>query len=418
MSNGKVKMFRCKGPCNRVLALGAYGRVARDGKWYRRGSCKDCHQSRQPLPRDRRTGEVKLPPVPPLQATLDAYHRAESQRDMTKENRALIGELKRTKKLVEELTTGLKAPQVILYKKASWERADSTCIANFSDWHCDEPVDKDAVHGVNEYNLDIAKSRAEHAFKHALKLTDKEAHDARVRTLVVNLLGDFFSNWIHEELIANTLLAPGDAMLFVRGLLVSGIEFLLRESEYELEFNCVPGNHGRMTDKMHHGDPGGTSLETVMYATIADYFRGEKRVRFHNPGHAMVYRTYFEKFVVRLIHGYEIGYSGGVGGVTIPLNKAMAQWDILKRADLTIYGHFHQYNPGPRSLGNGSLIGYNTFAQLIKAAYEEAQQSLVVVHARNGGTRAGVYPIWLDDRHQEPKKKAEQQRRRDDSPLS
>lgn len=422
-------MFKCTGPCGRDLPASAYSNTKneRSGVVYRCGKCKDCRDrpgkplmdrgetpvaakplgpveppvAAQPTPEGMKPLMAAAAPLDPLQATLEAHRKAQAARDMGRENRALIAELQRKDQLLAELGVGMRAPDVIVYEKAAWERTDSVCVATASDWHIDEPVDAASVHGVNEYNLDIAKSRSEHFFKHALKLTDKEARDSRVRTLVVDLLGDFFSGWIHEELIANTLLAPGDAMLAARGFLISGIEFLLRESEYQLEFNCVPGNHGRMTKQMHFGDPSGTSLESVMYATLADRFHDNPRVRFNNPGHAMIYRTYFEKFVVRLIHGYEVKYGGGVGGVTIPLNKAIAQWDILKRADLTVYGHFHQYLPGSRSIGNGSLIGYNLFAQAIKAAYEPAQQAFYVINARNGGERAGLFPIWLDSSHKQ-----------------
>jgi hypothetical protein len=50
---------------------------------------------------------------------------------------------------------------------------------------------------------------------------------------------------------------------------------------------------------------------------------------------------------------------------------------------------------------NGSLIGYNTYAQAIKAAFEEAQQQFFLIHARGGGQKSGVFPIWLDDKHQQ-----------------
>lgn len=380
-----------------------------------RGTCRECEaaqtRARRKLPEARPTPVVPpmwkdpLPPQPepkdPLTETLEAHRASVHKRDVSRENRALIDELEKKDRLIVELSKTQASPQIVVYAKPSWERSDSICCAVASDWHVEEPVEGDSVHGVNEFNLDVAKQRAEFFFKHVLKLADKEARDANVKTIHLSLLGDFFSGWIHEELIANSLLAPGDAMLFVKGLLCSGIDFLLRESSYAIDGDCVPGNHGRMTRQMHFGDPSGTSLESVMYAHIVDRYSGNPRVRINNSGHAMIYRTFFEKFVLRLIHGYEVKYGGGVGGVTIPLNKAIAQWDTLKPATLTAYGHFHQYLPGPRSIGNGSLIGYNLFAQAIKAGFEEAQQAFFVINARNGGTRAGVFPVWLDDKHRQ-----------------
>jgi hypothetical protein len=96
-----------------------------------------------------------------------------------------------------------------------------------------------------------------------------------------------------------------------------------------------------------------------------------------------------------------VNYGGGVGGLTIPLNKAIAQWDRAMKADLTLVHHFHQRFDGGHFLVNGSLIGYNTYAQAIKAAFEEAQQQFFLIHARGGGQKSGVFPIWLDDKHQQ-----------------
>lgn len=405
-------MIKCQGPCGQDLPEARFGFSKSRGKTYRRKVCKTCKEApakplgpveppvaAQPTPEGMKPLMAAVAPLDPLTATLEAHRKAVEKRNMGHENRALIAELGRKDALITELTKGMQTPTIIVYEKAEWERCDAIVVAMASDWHIEEPVEKASVHGRNEYNLEIARSRAQHYFKNLLKLADKEARDSIVRKIVIDLIGDFFSGWIHEELIANTLLAPGDAMLFARELLITGIEFLLRESTYELDFNCVPGNHGRMTKQMHFGDPTGTSLESVMYATLADRFHGNPRVRFNNPGQAMLYVKYFENFVVRIIHGYEVKYGGGVGGVTIPLNKAIAQWDILQRADVTEYGHFHQFLPGARSIGNGSLIGYNLFAQAIKAGFEEAMQALYIIHARNGGTRAGTFPIWLDDAH-------------------
>jgi hypothetical protein len=90
--------------------------------------------------------------------------------------------------------------------------------------------------------------------------------------------------------------------------------------------------------------------------------------------------------------------AAGWAGITIPLNKAIAQWDKAVRADLTLFGHFHQLINGGNFLGNGSLIGYNTFAQAIKASYEEARQMFFLVHARGGGELSVTAPIWLDSK--------------------
>lgn len=359
----------------------------------------------QPLPAHKTTTdpldfEVHVE-VPPLMAAQKAYEDAKASRDLKAEHKALFEETTRQRAVIEQLTRMQSAPEILVYRQPPWERSDAIACAIASDWHVEEPVDPEAVHHLNAYNLDIAKARAEKFFTNWLRLTDIMAKDAKITTMFLAALGDFFSGWIHEELLASSLLAPGDAANFVKSLLVSGIDFLLKESSYSLEGEMIPGNHGRMTGKMHFSDPTGTSLETFMYSAIADRYRDNPRVKLSVSGHAMRYRRFYETFNVRLIHGYEVKYGGGIGGITIPIRKALAQWNNPIRANLTLMGHFHQLFDGGDFMVNGSLIGYNTFAQAIKANYEEAQQAFFLISARNGGQKSVVAPIWLDSSHKQ-----------------
>lgn len=337
------------------------------------------------------------PPAPPtpLETAMKARAEAAAKRDLKREHAAVLEENERLQQTISQLVEMKKAPNILVYQKPSWERSDAIACAAASDWHVEEEVVAAAVHGLNEYNLEIARGRGMRFFQNFLHLANMMARESTIRTIHISFLGDFFSNWIHEELLASTLLAPGEAARFCLEIFFAGIDFLLRESAFVIEGDLIPGNHGRMTDHMHFSNPTGTSLETFMYHALAARYAGNDRVRLRVAEHAMVYRKFFERFTMRLIHGYEVKYGGGVGGLTIPLNKAIAQWDIAVRTDLTVLGHFHQRFDGGNFLANGSLIGYNTYAQAIKAKYEEAQQSFWLIHARNGGTKATTAPIWV-----------------------
>lgn len=53
--------------------------------------------------------------------------------------------------------------------------------------------------------------------------------------------------------------------------------------------------------------------------------------------------------------------------------------------DTLMLGHFHQYLPMPRIIGNGSLIGFNEYAKdRLRAVPERPQQALCFVHPDNG----------------------------------
>jgi hypothetical protein len=373
-----------------------------------RNTCTPCEnlarkkrRKQQPIPTPEwvEVDVSDLGEVNPLEQAYKEREERDAKKETQRKLNALIDENTQLKSKIGDLIRMQQPPEVIVYDKASWERVDAIACADASDWHVEEEVIKESVHGLNEYNLDIAKYRSEMFFQNTLRLTDIFARESKIDTINVDFLGDFFSGHIHEELKASTLLAPGDAARFVKGLFISGIEFLLRESSYKIVGDMIPGNHGRMTEKMWFSDPTGTSLETFMYHAVADYFRDNPRVSLNVSAHAMVYRTYFENFTVRKIHGYEVKYGGGVGGITIPINKAIAQWDIAKRASLTKMGHFHQRFDGGSFVVNGSLIGYNTFAQAIKARFEEAKQQFYLIHARGGGEKSITAPIWLDEKH-------------------
>lgn len=296
---------------------------------------------------------------------------------------------------IEQLVPMRKAPSIHVYDRAASERYDAIACAILSDWHVEEMVQSSDVHGLNEYAPEIAKARAALCFQNLLKLTDISARDSKITTIHIDLDGDFFSGHIHEELMASTAMAPGEAALFAKELICSGLDFLLRESTYALQIDCVPGNHGRMTKQVWISDPTGTSLETFMYHMIAERYRDNARVNINVADRAMVYREFFPNFTTRLIHGYEINYGGGIGGITIPVRKAIGQWNIAKNVQLTKLGHFHQRLDGGDHLVNGSLIGMTQYSQFVKAAFERPQQAFYVINARNGGTKGIVAPIWV-----------------------
>lgn len=307
---------------------------------------------------------------------------------------ALESKLKRRDKEIARLNSIVPTAPNYLQPATEVTGKAIACIVG-SDWHCEEPVEKEKVHGLNEYNLEIAKARAYNFFRNGLRLTNIHSASSQIDTIYFMLLGDTFSNWIHEELAETNLLSPTDAANFVLGLLIDGINFLLDNSNYRIIVDCIPGNHGRMTKKMRIHNAAETSLETFMYQQLARVFSDTARVEFRIASSKMLYRKFFD-YNIRLIHGDDIGYSGGVGGITIPIRKKIAAWDKGIKANLTVMGHFHQMIDGGDFLVNGSLIGYNQYAESIGASPEEPRQAFFILHERNGGCKTSVSPIWLD----------------------
>lgn len=273
-------------------------------------------------------------------------------------------------------------------------KSEATAIVLCSDWHSEEKVKSSSVNGRNEFNLDIFEQRADKFFNSVVKLVQAKQKVIDVKTLVFALLGDFITGNLHEENVETCQLGVMEALLNAQSKIASGIRFLLDNTDVELVIPCHSGNHARITKKQRHATDADNSLEYVMYHTLAGMFSGEKRVKFLiSPS----YHSYLdvEGFKIRFHHGHDIRYGGGIGGLTIPVNKAIANWNTIENCDLDCFGHFHSSFFGGNFVCNGSLIGYNAYALGIKAKFERPRQIFFLVN-HNRREVTDFCPIWID----------------------
>lgn len=341
--------------------------------------------------------------IPALRAELDAPTPSaqiaadREQRTALSAYQLLQGKYAQALKTIESQEHALRALNVLggietfeIVPREKSGTGEGTVVMVASDWHVEERVDPKTINGVNEYSLEVAERRATGFFQSGLRLTRLLQQDIQIRTIVVPLLGDFISNDIHEEFADLTDAQPIKAIVFAQKLIASGIEFLLAHSKCDLVVPCHSGNHGRTTKTTRFGSEAGHSLEYLMYLMLAAYFRSEPRVKFIvSEGYHSYLKVYDAE--IRFHHGHAIKYQGGVGGITIPVLKAIAQWDKVRRADLDVFAHFHQLRDGGKWLSNGSLIGYNAYAQSIKADFEPPKQLLFLLDKKRG--RTCTWPI-------------------------
>ena len=325
----------------------------------------------------------------------DMRHRQQKRDDTTLRKR--YDEALRTIERLELASAahralGERSATVTITSAKTSATSEATCVWVASDWHIEERVGPE-VGDLNRYDLKIAEARAQTFFRSGLRLTNILAQDVKIETVILALLGDFITNDIHEELVEVNALSPVEALARVQSWLIAGIEFVLRESPYKLVIPCHSGNHARTTKTTRFGTEHGHSLEHLMYLHLAAHFRAEKRVQFLIPEGMHSYVTVYDK-VIRFQHGHAIKYGGGVGGIYIPVNKAIAQWNKAKRADLDVFGHFHQMRDGGNFICNGSMIGYSSFALSIKADFERPKQALFLLDKRRG--RTCTWPILFD----------------------
>ena len=301
--------------------------------------------------------------------------------------------------IIDELTqqrevalgiTSRKHPEATVIKLNKEFDSEATAVAVASDWHVEETVDKRTVNGLNEYNLDIAERRIQKFFENVVKLTKVQRHGVKIDRLMLILGGDLMTGYIHEELMEGNALSPTQTVLWLQDQITSGIKLLEKEFD-EIVIPCVWGNHSRTTKKPRHATGAANSYEWMLYRTLEKYL-GSKAEWHVSDGYHLLMDLYGK--TLRIHHGDGLKYQGGIGGLTIPVEKAIASWNKGITADLDIFGHWHQSQQNPKWVCNGSLIGYNAYSVAIKAAFEPPSQTYFLFDKRHG--RTGTFPIFVD----------------------
>jgi hypothetical protein len=321
--------------------------------------------------------------------------------DQKKRYRQALDQIAELNKELNQYQQLSKLSSIIIpehWKVEQEEAKEVVAFALSSDWHIDEIVVPEEIGFINKYNPEIGKKRIETYFKVVVNLLDMCRSRSVINRLVLGLLGDAISGWIHEELMEASDMTPPEAVLLAFELYVSGIDFLLKHGDLkEIDIVCCCGNHSRITKKNEVKRAHKKSYEWLMYQFLTKWYamKGETRVKFKLPEGYFNWITVFDNDI-RFHHGNGIRYGGGVGGIHIPLRKAIAQWNKARKADLDIMGHWHTRETSSSYVLNSSVIGYNEFAQHIKADYQPPEQAFFIIHPEFGKT--AEFPIVLDKR--------------------
>lgn len=273
----------------------------------------------------------------------------------------------------------------------------ATAVLAVNDIHGEETVDPATINGLNEYTLSIAEKRLACVGHNALMLLDAQRKMSHIRDLVVWIGGDIITGFIHEELAEGNALSPTEACLWAEKQLIGLLDHWLEFADVDsITVVTSWGNHGRTTAKPRIGTASRHSYEWLMYKHLEHVYemRGEPRIRFKvERGHHNWLEIQGKQ--VRFHHGDWIKYQGGVGGITIPVNKALAAWNDSKRADFDIFGHWHQHKRDHHWASCNCLIGYNAYAQSIKAPCTPPSQTLIVFDKNRPGA-VSVQEIYCD----------------------
>lgn len=268
-----------------------------------------------------------------------------------------------------------------------------------SDWHWGEVVDPKQINGVNEYNMTIAQRRARQMVERAVALLKTHLVTLHYPGIVFALGGDMVSGDIHEELSETNERPMMPALLDLMGVLTWCIRTLADEFGHVF-VPAVTGNHGRTTKKPRAKGRVYTNYDWLLYQFLAKAFEGDNRIRFMIPdGPDARYAVFGHRYL--LTHGDQFRGGDGMIGALGPITRG----DHKKRSrngqldlgyDTMIMGHWHQLMMLERFIVNGSLKGYDEYADSNNFGFEIPQQALWVTHATEGITFRA--PVRVDSR--------------------
>lgn len=270
------------------------------------------------------------------------------------------------------------------FKFEEKEEGEKYAVALFSDAHIEEIVNPQAVMGLNEYNVDIAKQRISTYFSNLVHCLNKD----EVAHLIFASLGDTISGYIHEELAQTNGLSPLEATHLAQSLLVSGLKFICEKScVKDIYFIGIIGNHSRVTKKIQHANGYKMSYEWLMYQNVKERCEAAGLpITFNLPESEMAVVDTQDNRRFLFIHGFQIKStgSGTVCGIYPALNRLAMKWDKIFHQDKIYLGHFHSCVSIPNAMVNGSIIGYNSFALSNGFGYERPAQQYEVYDTKIG----------------------------------
>lgn len=353
---------------------------------------------------------MKLPPYPNNGGTHKVKVSVSEQIEIDKRKTALtvqnhtsdskykiaLKEIERLQKLVS-IKDGVKIFKNIKIEPSKHSKDnEATAVVLASDWHLEQRVDSSKIIYPNEYNLQIAEKRAKQFFQATVVLLKEAEQNVKIKNLVLWLGGDFITGNIHTENLKVCQLGPAQAICFARDLLISGIEFLLKETNVDITIPFNHGNHARITDKVWKSTEEDNSLEYILYDDIAYHFKNERRIKMVAPtGSVATVEIYGLK--IGFVHGHHgFRYLDGVGGLYIPARKYIMRKFRKANYYLICMGHHHQYLQDTMFLCNGSMIGYDQYADSCGFDYSVPTQTFFLIEEKRK-SRTVTRPILFDD---------------------
>lgn len=335
-----------------------------------------------------RAGEFLGKDIRPLERREQA-ERAQEERTRVRALEDMLVKYQKLANAWEALESGaFHIPEIPLLNRKG--RRQGMAWMALSDLHVDEVVLPEDVAGKNEYNLAIADKSLARAFDAFAYMIEKDRGIWSIDSAGIWLGGDLGTLYVHNE---RPSMSPVQCMLWLRERIVAGIDHVLQQTRVrKLIVPCSHGNHGRLTKMPLRASGWDNSLESLLYAWLADYYSDSDRVQFHITRSAHQYVKALGTSI-HFHHGDELKFAGGVGGLSIPLGKRRMKWENVIASDLHVIGHWHSLLDFGHTICNGSLKGYDAYALSQGCDYEPAQQAYWIIDEKRGKSR--VTNLWV-----------------------
>jgi len=257
-----------------------------------------------------------------------------------------------------------------------------------------ESVDPETVNGKNRFNPAICAERVATLAHKIQTMVEIFRGSTTIDSMVLALLGDFINGMIHDDAKESNFGSPVEEVEAAYALICGLIDAILRDSKMKsLTIPCAMGNHGRDTLKPRSTTAWKRNYEWLIYVRLVERYDSNKRVAFVlSKSPHVIQEVYGRK--IRFHHGDMIKYHGGVGGLTVPANKAINEWNKSDHVWMDCFGHYHRFFYGGNFIANGSLVGFNAYALQIKAGYELPTQTFFLVEKELGLT--SINPLYLE----------------------
>lgn len=267
-----------------------------------------------------------------------------------------------------------------------------------SDIHAGEVVNQIELSGYNAYNWDLMQRRLDTVFSTSVALLKRHLAYPEYNGIHVVLGGDMLSGEIHEELIKTNEKCNAEVVTEFPPILIGHLRKLADEFG-KVHIVGVAGNHGRNSKKPEAKMYTATNWDHAIYRTMQHMIEisGDDRFTFNIPlSRDCRFDVAGRRFL--LTHGDQFRGGDGIIGALGPimrgsykkLTKATMQPDrpdgLDSEFDTMMLGHWHQTIMLPSLIVNGSLKGYDEYAESGNFRPERPSQTLFTVHPKHGIT--------------------------------